>query len=218
MALLPRLPMMLRGVPARFAAVILVGSAFAGWAVGPSIWTATPASTPSVAFAGKHADRLAFSGDESEIPVREARIFDTIAMFAQPQTEARPWSQAPVAATALEAGIKPLRPAAPTRLAEAPRKAAEPAAKPQRLAMTEPARPVAKRTEAPEGVRLLGWEVPGSRHLPTRRDASQALDKIGSGANAVGTGTVKAVSRTASLLGDGVSRAGTAIAGTLGLD
>lgn len=220
MAAFPRLPLILRGVPARFAAVILVAGGFGGWAVGPSIWSEMPASTPSVAFAGKHADRLAFSGDESEIPVREARIYDTIAMFSQPQAEARPWSAVPVSATVQEAGIKPLRPTS-TRVAaaDAPRKAADiPAAKPLRAASIEPARVVQKRTDAPDAVRVLGWEVPGSQHLPTRRDASQALDRIGSGASAVGSGTVKAVSRTASLLGDGVSRAGNAIAGTFGLD
>lgn len=221
----PRLPVPLRGAPSRFAAVLLVGAAVAGGVWGHTAWRSdrggeTPAS---FALAGKQPDRL-FSGDETEIPVREARIYDTIAMFSQPQAEARPWSQAPVSATAQEAGIRPavLRPVAMPKLAaaEPSRKAPDTAAaKPQRVAALESAaRGARAKAEASEPVRLLGWSVPGSQHLPSRKDAGRALDKVGDGAAAVGSGTVKVVSRTASALGNGVASAGNAIASTFGFN
>lgn len=226
-----RLPRPLHGVPGRLAFVLILGAGLAGWSLWPA--TTVPTTPPSLALGGKHADRLAFSGDESEIPVREARIYDTIAMFAQPRTEPRPWSQAPVAATVQETGIKPapLRASALPRLAandgtrrgpDAPAatKSAEAAgpAKPTRMAAAEPARPTAKPGERADGLQLFGWDLPGSRHLPTRRDAAQALDKVGSSAAAVGSGTVRAVSHTAAILGDGVASAGNALADKLGLN
>ena len=207
-----RLPSVLHGVPARLSAVMLLTCA-CGWTLWPK--AEIPSAPPTLAMDGKHGDRLAFSGgDETEIPVRESRIYDTIAMFAQPSAEPRAWSEAPVRATVAEAGIRPvtLRPTPPQRLAAA--RAGE--AKPMRLASSEPKLPSAKARE-PQPVSVFGWSIPGSQHLPDGRDAAHALDRVGNGAVALGSGTIQAVSTTASSLGSGVSRARGAIADTLGL-
>ena len=213
-----RLPSLLRGVPARLAAVAMVAGAFAGWAMWPS--AETPSAPAALALAGKHVDRLAFSGDEADIPVREARIYDTIAMFAQPRTEPRPWSEAPVPATVQEAGIRPmpLRPVAMPRLAAAEAARRPDAARPARIAAADHVRPVQANRDLSEPVRVFGWTVPGSEHLPTRRDAAHVLGKVGDGAVAVGSGTANLVSRSATAVGTGLASAKTALAETLGLD
>ena len=201
-----RLSSMLHGVPARLGAVLLVAGV-----CGLSLWprAEAPSVPPTLTIDGKHGDRLAFSGgDETEIPVRESRIYDTIAMFAQPQAEPRPWSEAPVRATVAEAGIRPvpLRPVAPQRLASRPSEG-----RPMRMASSEPPRPVARGREA-SPVTVFGWNIPGSQHLPSGHDAARAFDRVGNGAVALGSGTVQAVSN----VGGGVVRAGSAIADTLG--
>lgn len=204
-----RLPSAFRGIPARLAVVALAAGAFGGWA----FWPSRPVPAPVAEPVGKHADRLAFSGDESEIPVREARIYDTLAMFSLPQAEPRPWSAAPVRATVREAGIRPvqIRPTSLPRLAAG---AHRPWEKSIRVAAADPVpAPVAPA----ESVKVLGWDVPGSRHLPTRQDAAHAFGKVGSGIAAVGSGAARAVSRSASALGGGVADAGNALAETLGL-
>ena len=201
-----RLPPVLHGVPARLGAVLLLASA-CGWTLWPK--AEAPSLPPVLVADGKHGDRLAFSGgDETEIPVRESRIYDTIAMFAQPQAEPRAWSEAPVRATVAEAGIRPvaLRPVAPQRLASRPLEG-----RPLRMAASEPPRPAARAREASQ-VAVFGWNIPGSQHLPSGRDAVRAFDRVGNGAVALGSGTVQVVSN----VGGGVARAGSAIADTFG--
>lgn len=215
MAVTFRLSSILRGVPARAGAVMLVAAAFGGWGVWPASRMPAP---PSLAIDRKHADRLAFGGDETHIPVREARIYDTIAMFAQPQAEPRAWSEAPVRASMQEAGIRPTGSRGEAAAARRPSDAAMAMAKPVRTAGADTARAKPQLKDEPGTVSLLGWSVPGREYLPSRRDAARALDTVGTSAASVGSGTVRVVSRTASALGEGVMNAGSAIAGTLGLD
>lgn len=214
MAVTFRLPSMLRGVPARAGTVMLL-AAFGAWSLWPASQHPTP---PLLAIDGKHGDRLAFAGDETHIPIREARIYDTIAMFAQPQVEPRAWSEAAVRATMQEAGIKPTMPRGEANAARRAPDTLMAASKPIRTAAADAARPKAQPKDEAAPISLLGWNVPGSDYLPTRRDAARALDTVGNSAATVGVGTVRVVSRTASALGDGVMNAGSAIAGKLGLD
>jgi hypothetical protein len=210
-----RLPLLLRGVPGRLAAVTCIGAIAVGsWALWPQ--ASGSALPPSLALDGKHPSRLAFSADETELPVRESRIFDTLAMFAQPQAQPRPWSDAPILATAAEAGIRPMAPRSPApRLAKLPEAKPAEMSKPVRTASALPA-----QANGPSGAHpnLLGWELPAAPRLPSRRDAARMLDKVGDGAVALGSGTVGVVSRTASAFGSTVAGAGSAIADTLGLD
>lgn len=213
-----RFPSVLHGVPGRLGVVFVL-------AAGAWTWLNWPfADAPQApAFAGKHAERLAFGRDESEIPVREARIYDTIAMFSRPRVEPRPWSEAPVIATMREAGIKPtqLRPApAPRAVAnEAVRKSADNVPRLIQLAADERARLATEKEEGDPArpVTIFGWNLPGSGHLPSRGDAARVLGKVGSGAAAVGSGTARVVTRSASVVGDGVARVGDKVASTGGI-
>ena len=220
-----RVSPLFRGVPARLGAVLLLAGGVGTWIGWPMI--EAPTAPASMTLAGKHGERLAFGGDESEIPVRDARIYDTIAMFAQPRIEPRPWSEAPVSATMRETGIKPvpLRPVLRAAANEVSRRPADNLPRLIQAASAERARLAAGEPEASRPVTVFGWDVPGSQHLPSRGAAVRVIDKVGSGAAAVGSGTVRVVSRSASAVGDGVATvgdkvasAGSAIARTIGLD
>lgn len=213
-----RLPLVLRGVPARLGAVLLLAGAVGTWTVWPE--RSLTGKPPALALEGKHLDRLAFAGDETDIPVRESRIYDTIAMFAQPQAQPRAWSESAVAATVQEAGIRPIpsRPLPAPRLAVAKPDTARPdTARPIRTASAEP-RGAAKAQDSGRPLNVLGWDLPGSEYLPSRGDAARVATKVGDRATALGTGTARVVSRTATALGDGVASAGNALADTLGLN
>lgn len=234
------MPSALRNAPVRRPTVLLglAGAALAG-ALGWLALETRPAGAPArtAALDGKLADRLSFV--EEDVPVRHTRIFDTVAMFALAPLEAGPWSERRVPTlAALDARPAPNRPkaAAMPRMVAADAVALRPQALPPqrpvglvalpptpRAASSGPlvlASAAAIRPEAEparEDIRVLGWDVPGSRILPTRRDAVRTAEFIGGKAAAVGTGTASFVADAASAIGDTVSGVGGKVADAVGL-
>ena len=215
----------------RFARDVIVSVAIAG--VGTLSFSVLIHSSepPPPRGEAKLTERLSFV--QEDVPVRETRIYDTLAMFAEPQGEPSPWSDkplpflkvadAPPASTSSEAGrmtrmtaaeargsrqlgVRP--PARPIRSAEIP------------SALSAAAPPVAAARETPiqmrEPVRVFGWSVPGTQVLPTRRDAFRAVARIGDAALEIGSGTVDVVGGTASSVGRTVTSLGGNVAESIG--
>lgn len=179
---------------------------------------------------------------EETVPVRQTRIFDTLAMFSLPQAEPSGWSERPVQMARVAAEPPPMLPAAPVSTPAKPRgmpqmvtAAAEPGRHPAVLPPSRPAQIATAVTSPPgllasapadqpaseaprERLQLLGWRVPGTDLLPTRRDAGRAVASVGSGAAAVGTKAVTTVGDTAAGIGRAVSSAGSAVFAAIGLD
>ncbi|WP_375459598.1 hypothetical protein [uncultured Enterovirga sp.] len=210
----------------RFFTVAALGTALAsglGWLALPD---SAPRGAPAQLAAGKLSDRLSFA--EEDVPVRQTRIYDTLAMFGMNTPEGQPWSErrAPTLAV-LDPDPIPARAKVPTM----PRMVAAERA-PVRQPNLPPIRPVALASAATmpmpqvaaaeavepsrEPIRLLGWDVPGSRHLPTRKDAARTAELIGDKAAKVGTGTASLVTGAASAVGDTVSSIGSTVAETVG--
>lgn len=220
-----------RSAPLRTLSIGVIGAALAsglGWIVlsdmgGPQGTPLAPASSE-----GKISDRLSFV--EEDFPVRQTRIFDTVAMFGMETAEGRAWSERSVPTlAALEGGTG----AARTKAASLPRMVVVDRA-PARSQALPPSRPldVASATPTPvvipvriaapveparEPVRLLGWNLPGSQHLPTRKDAVKTAEAIGDKAVKVGSGTASFVSDAASAMGETVSSVGSTVAEIVGL-
>lgn len=202
-----------------FGAAIAVGL---GWLAlndltAPPLRDAQLASTEA-----KLSDRLSFV-DEDE-PVRRARIFDTLAMFSRPSLESSPWSERRVPTLAsLDPGPLSMR-SRPTmpRMVAAERAQARPQTAPPHRPVELAAASVQQGSvpaaaEPPrEPLSVLGWTVPGSQHLPTRRDAASTAALIGDKAKRIGTGTATMVSDAASAVGDSVAAVGSAVAETVG--
>lgn len=158
-----------------------------------------PATQPSV-HQGKFDERLAWQVEN--VPTRQTRVYDTLAMFALPQAEPRAWS---VAAPASDK-VAVLAPASPVRdrgqasvpsivQAEAgPHRTATDAVLPPHrpivLARAEPPTSIQQRPASPEEVRqpvrVLGWNVPGSDLLPSRHGALQKVAALGTRALSFG--------------------------------
>lgn len=179
---------------------------------------------------------------EETVPVRQTRIFDTLAMFSLPQVEPSGWSERPVQVAKVAAELPPMLPAAPVSTPAKPRgvpqmvtASAEPGRHPTVLPPSRPVQIAAAITSQPaalapapangpledpprERLQVLGWQVPGTDLLPTRREAGRAVASVGSGAAAVGTKAVTTVSNTAVGIGRAVSSAGSAVFEAIGLD
>lgn len=195
-----------------------------GWFVLSSLAVPpVPEATPSQ-LDGKISDRLSFV--EEDVPVRQTRIYDTLAMFSMNTAEAQPWSERRVPTlAALDAGAGTAKVKAPAmpRMVVAERSPARhpalPPSRPMELASATtiiPVRIVAPSEPEREPVRLLGWNLPGSQHLPTRKDAVKTAELIGDKAVKVGSGTASLVTGAASVVGETVSSVGSAVAETVG--
>lgn len=168
---------------------------------------------------GKNGDRLA--SVEEAVPGHETRILDTVAMFALPRADARSWSERPPGRS----------PQAAAPRSSLPRIAAAEASHDKPLPVLPPARPAAvasldaKRAAANtpgdgerEPVRVFGWAVPGTKHLPTGRDAARVAEGVRDGAVTVASGAGRLVVGTASKAGGAIAGAGRAAGELLGLD
>lgn len=181
---------------------------------------------------GKVADRLAFV--EEDVPVRQTRIYDTLAMFALPQAQGSPWGAAEIAIP--QGPVRSRVAAAMPRMVEAeapharqvlppvrPTQAEFAKAEPAKAAPTAKAAPVAIATASaplpgersvewmaatasaePSPIRILGLAVPGSQHLPSGRETMRGVASIGTKAKAIGTGTVATVGGAVSTATDAI--------------
>lgn len=171
--------------------------------------------------AGKRLDRLAFEAPE-DVPVRQTRIYDSLAMFARPSAEPTPWSEAvpPVLPAAAEPGRseKASRPAIAAVPAESSRRdLVLPPARPASVATIrrfEPA-PAAEPERSP--VRIAGWAIPGTQYLPDREDASAVLGFVDDGARLLGVGAVRLARDGVDTIDRSVSRVGRSVAGAIRL-
>ena len=166
-------------------------------AVGFSHLSHEPSPPSGLPHGAKNLDRL--SWELEEVPTRNTRSFDSVAMFALPRVEPVAWTEGPMRLVAL--------PAAPVKVAQAerePRKAAIlPPSKPPFVVAfaAHPSMPAAAQAE-PEtrSISVLGWAVPGTDFLPA----------------IVPTAGREVMGRVAAL-GDSVLGAGRAVAETVGL-
>lgn len=169
---------------------------------------------------GKFVDRLAFV--EEDVPVRDTRVYDTVSMFATLSVEPAAWSDIPAPAAIADpvpvrsAALAPRMPAAAlprmvVAAREPPRRApATPPAKPFGLAPVTMAavtgRPASAEETEPQPIRLVGWSVPGTQHLPGRRDAAKVASLVGNRAAAIGNGAADLVADGAEAIGGAMSR------------
>lgn len=170
---------------------------------------------------GKFVDRLAFV--EEDVPVRDTRVYDTVSMFATLSVEPVAWSDVP--APAASADTMPVRSTAlaprphaaalprmvmvarePVRRVAAALPPAKPSGLPPVTLAMAAGRPASSEETDPEPIRLVGWSVPGSQHLPGRRDAAKVASLVGERASAIGTGAADLVADGADAIGGAMSR------------
>lgn len=201
-------------------------AALAGTAAAALVFHSAPQPIGAVPPAGsKLVDRLAF--EQEVVPVRDTRIFDTVAMFSKLPAEPAAWAEEPVPT------LRALPVQAPLRTAAAiiPRLVVASAeVTPRAVQARPPARPtdlgrkaatptlVQDEEESREVIRLVGWSVPGSQYLPTGRDAVVTVSAVGRGAAALGHGASNAVRSGASAVGDVLSSAGRSVTSVLSFD
>lgn len=170
---------------------------------------------------GKFVDRLAFV--EEDVPVRDTRVYDTVSMFASLSVEPAAWSDVPAPTGVVEAApVRSMALAPRLHNASLPRilmvvrepvrhlAAALPPTKPSGLSPVTLAAVIgqAASTEEtdPQPIRLVGWTVPGSQHLPGRRDAAKVASLVGDRATAIGNGAADLVADGADAIGGAMSR------------
>lgn len=216
---------------ARDVAASLVATGLGALALS-HVSAVAPSATP-VAPTGKTSARLAaFEGSfvEENVPVRATRIFDTVAMFALPQSEPAIWNESPVQVARLAAEPPPLLPVGRHRVVPQMIAASTQPVRPDagRLAgVLPPARPARVASAGPmpafvdphrDRMRVFGWAVPGTDLLPNRRDATQAVASVGRGAATIGMKAVDTVGDTASGIGQAAASAGSAVLDAVGLN
>ena len=213
----------------RFTRDVIVAAAAAG--IGALAFSALmfTGEAPRQRAEAKLTDRLSFI--QEEVPVRETRIYDTLAIFAEPQGEAGPWSDRPVplvkvaevspTSTTVEGGKLPRMASGEARGSR--HAGALPSARPIQIASTASAAsaqadaPAREPSTQPRGpLRVFGWSVPGTQVLPTRKDAFTAVARIGDAAVEIGSGTVDVVGGTASSVGRTVTSLGGNLAESIG--
>lgn len=180
------------------ASVLAAGIA----AVGFSHLAHEPAPPARDISHGKNLDRLTWVLED--IPTRATRTYDSLAMFAMPRVEANAWSEAPVLADAS-------RPNTSLRTAQIERRDREP----RRLAAMPPTRPAALAPEAiaeradiaqplslasvqaASGLRVFGWQVPGTdllqAALPAGQDVLNGAARVGGKIAGMGQALVETV-------------------------
>jgi hypothetical protein len=188
----------MRDVLASVVATGVVTVAFSNFSHDP-----TPVQPLAVTPAGKVAERLSWDGEEVSNPLR---IAETVAMFSLPQADARTWSERS-AAPMQQAEPKAAKTGVP-RIAEyeakQQHKTSLPPARPVVLASVEiPAAPaIAAKPEpqpAREQIRVLGWNIPGTDLLPSRKDALDTVAGVGGTVLALGQKAVSLPGKVASL-------------------
>lgn len=124
-----------------------------------------PLRAPSV----KAADRLAWT--EEDVPTRTTPTFDSVAMFGLTFPEPQAWSDAPahpptpsVRTAAAREQVRTVAVLPPTRPA-------------LQLAAIAPGAPPTADAR-PRPIRLMGWALPGSEHLPVVPAPAQAWTKV----------------------------------------
>jgi hypothetical protein len=187
----------MRDVLASVVATGVATVAFSNFSHDPA-----PAQPLAVTPAGKVAERLSWDGEEVSNPLR---IAETVAMFSLPQADARTWSE-----RSAQPVQQPEPKAAKTgvpRIAEyeakQQHKTSLPPNRPAVLASAEiPAAPAAARPEpqpAREQIRVLGWNIPGTDLLPSRKDALDTVTGVGGTVLALGQKAVSLPGKVASL-------------------